>query len=39
LLNAGAIAAYQPPAEMDKRIRSDFTKWGQVVRDRGIVVN
>ncbi len=39
LLNAGAIAAYQPPAGMDKRIRGDFDKWGKVVRDKGIVAN
>ncbi len=39
LLNAGAIAAYQPPAGMDKRIHGDFDKWGKVVRDKGIVAN
>ncbi|KQP20612.1 tripartite tricarboxylate transporter substrate binding protein [Pseudorhodoferax sp. Leaf267] len=39
LLNAGAIAAYQPPADMATRIRGDFDKWGKVVRDKHIVAN
>jgi len=39
LLNAGAIAAYQSPADMAARIGSDFDKWGKVVRDKGIVAN
>ncbi len=39
LLNAGAIAAYQAPADMTARIRGDFDKWGKVVRERKIVAN
>ena len=37
LLNAGAIANYQGPDQMAKRVRGDYAKWGQVIRDKGIV--
>ncbi|MDY0107025.1 MAG: tripartite tricarboxylate transporter substrate binding protein [Giesbergeria sp.] len=36
LLNAGAIANYQTPEQMAKRVTGDYTKWGQVIRDKGI---
>lgn len=36
LLKAGAIANFQPPAQMSQRIREDYAKWGKVIRDRGI---
>lgn len=39
LLNAGAISAYGDPAQMGARIRTDFDKWGQVIREKKIAVN
>jgi tripartite-type tricarboxylate transporter receptor subunit TctC len=36
LLGAGAIANYQNPQQMAARIRTDYTKWGKVIRDKGI---
>ena len=36
LLNAGAIANFQSPADMERRIQQDYAKWGQVIRDKGI---
>ena len=36
LLNAGAIANYQGPDQMAQRVRGDYAKWGQVIRDKGI---
>ena len=36
LLNAGAIANYQAPAQMAQRVTGDYTKWGKVIRDKGI---
>ena len=38
LLNAGAIASYQAPAQMAQRIQQDHTKWGKVIHDKGISV-
>jgi len=38
LLNAGAIASYQAPAQMAQRIQQDYTKWGKVIHDKGISV-
>ena len=38
LLNAGAIAAYQNPAQLGQRIQQDYTRWGQLIRDKGIAV-
>ena len=38
LLNAGAIAAYQNPAQLAQRIQQDYTRWGQLIRDKGIAV-
>jgi len=37
LLSAGAIANYQGPDQMAKRVSGDYAKWGQVIRDKGIV--
>jgi len=36
LLTAGAIAAFQSPEQMAQRIKSDYAKWGDVIRDKGI---
>ncbi|MBS0343467.1 MAG: tripartite tricarboxylate transporter substrate binding protein [Proteobacteria bacterium] len=39
LVKAGAAAAYGDPAQMAARMRTDFDKWGKVIRDKQIVVN
>ena len=39
LIKAGAIAVYQDPEQMGTRIRTDFGKWGKVIRDKQIVAN
>lgn len=39
LIKAGAIAAYQDPAQMAARMRGDYDKWGKVIRDKQVVVN
>ncbi|WP_404300456.1 Bug family tripartite tricarboxylate transporter substrate binding protein [Alicycliphilus denitrificans] len=36
LLGAGAIAHFQDPAQMGQRIQSDYQRWGQIIRDKGI---
>lgn len=36
LLNAGAIAHFQDPAQMGQRIEQDYTRWGQLIREKGI---
>ena len=36
LLNAGAIANYQTADQMATRVQQDYTKWGKVIRDKGI---
>ena len=36
LRGAGAIAAYQNPAQMGQRVQQDYTRWGQLIRDKGI---
>jgi tripartite-type tricarboxylate transporter receptor subunit TctC len=36
LLNAGAIANYQPAPQMAVRVKTDYEKWGKVIRDKGI---
>jgi tripartite-type tricarboxylate transporter receptor subunit TctC len=36
LLNAGAIANYQAPQQMTARIANDYSKWGKVIRDKGL---
>ncbi len=38
LLKAGAIANFQPPAQMSQRVGQDYAKWGKVIRDKGIAV-
>ncbi len=37
LLNAGAIARFQDPAQMGQRVQQDYTRWGQLIRVKGIV--
>lgn len=39
LVKAGAVSAYGDPPQMTTRIRTDFDKWGKVIRDQQIVVN
>jgi len=39
LVKAGAMSAYGDPAQMATRIRTDFDKWGKVIRDKQIAVN
>ncbi|WP_304307742.1 tripartite tricarboxylate transporter substrate binding protein [Pseudacidovorax intermedius] len=39
LIQAGAIAEYQAPAQMAGRMRTDFDKWGKVIRDKQVAVN
>lgn len=36
LLNVGAIAHFQGPAQMGQRVQQDYTRWGQLIRDKGI---
>lgn len=36
LLNAGAIAHFQDPAQMGQRIEQDYTRWGQLIREKSI---
>jgi len=36
LLHAGAIATFQNPAQLGQRIQQDYTRWGQLIRDKGI---
>jgi tripartite-type tricarboxylate transporter receptor subunit TctC len=36
MLSAGTVAAYMPPEQMAGRMRSDFERWGKVIRDNGI---
>ena len=36
LLNAGAIAHFQTPAQLGQRVQQDYTRWGQLIRDKGI---
>ena len=38
LLHAGAIANFQNPAQLGQRIQQDYTRWGQLIRDKGIAV-
>ena len=39
LLNAGAIANYEDPAGMAKRIQGDLDTWGGVIRDKNLSAN
>lgn len=36
LLHAGAIARFQEPAQMGQHVQQDYTKWGQLIRSKGI---
>lgn len=36
LLGVGAIAHFQDPAQMGQRIQTDYARWGQIIRDKGI---
>ena len=36
MLKAGAIANYQPAAQLAARTRTDYEKWGMVIRDKGL---
>ena len=36
LLNAGAIANFQTPAQLGQRVLQDYTRWGQLIRDKGL---
>ncbi len=36
LRGAGAIAYYQSSAQMGQRVQQDYTRWGQLIRDKGI---
>ncbi|MGD9775226.1 Bug family tripartite tricarboxylate transporter substrate binding protein [Diaphorobacter sp.] len=36
LLGAGAIAHFMDPAQMGQRVQQDYTRWGQIIRDKGI---
>ena len=36
LLNAGAVARFQSPAEMGQRVQQDYARWGQLIRDKRI---
>ena len=36
LLNAGAIANFQSPKQMQARIAGDYDKWGKVIRAKGL---
>lgn len=36
MLKAGAIANYQPAAQLAARTRADYDKWGKVIRDKGL---
>lgn len=39
LIKAGAIPAYGNPSQLTSRIRTDFDKWGVVIRDKNITPN
>lgn len=36
LLGAGAIARFQSPAGLGRRLQSDYERWGQIIRDKDI---
>ncbi|SPU51382.1 Bug family tripartite tricarboxylate transporter substrate binding protein [Bordetella trematum] len=36
LLNVGAIAHYEDPAQMGERIKQDYERWGALIREKGI---
>lgn len=36
LLGVGAIAHFQGPDQMAQRLKADYERWGQIIRDKGI---
>lgn len=36
MLASGAIAAYLPAPKLAQRLKSDYDKWGKVIRDKGL---
>ena len=36
MLASGAIAAYLPASMLAQRLKSDYDKWGKVIRDKGL---
>jgi tripartite-type tricarboxylate transporter receptor subunit TctC len=38
LLNVGAIARFQDPVQLAKRVEQDYTKWGKVIQTKGLAV-
>lgn len=39
MLAAGAIAGYLPAPKLAQRLKSDYDKWGKVIRDKGLAEN
>jgi tripartite-type tricarboxylate transporter receptor subunit TctC len=39
LLNVGAIAHFQDPAQLAQRVEQDYTKWGKVIQAKGLAVD
>jgi tripartite-type tricarboxylate transporter receptor subunit TctC len=39
LLNVGAIARFQDPAQLAQRVEQDYTKWGKVIQTKGLAVD
>jgi tripartite-type tricarboxylate transporter receptor subunit TctC len=39
MLGAGTIAHYQPAPQLAQRLKADYDKWGQVIRDKGLSEN
>lgn len=39
LLNVGAIARFQDPAQLAQRVEQDYTKWGKVIQAKGLAVD
>jgi tripartite-type tricarboxylate transporter receptor subunit TctC len=39
MLGAGTIAHYQPAPQLAQRLKTDYDKWGQVIRDKGLSEN
>ena len=36
MAGSGAFAHFEDPAAFGARIRQDYTKWGQLIREKGI---
>ncbi|SDM72997.1 Tripartite-type tricarboxylate transporter, receptor component TctC [Oryzisolibacter propanilivorax] len=36
MAGAGALPHFEPPAQFGERIRQDYQRWGQIIRDKGI---